>query len=70
MNKIRLLCAFQALEIMQEHGMRKAYGVNKTKAKAIIMELTGIKVGRMRVHGPSLPDFLASLGYTMTEEVT
>lgn len=68
MNKIRLLCAFQALEIMQEHGMRKVYGVNKTQAKALILELTDIKVGKMKVHGPSLQDFFASLGYMMAEE--
>ena len=30
MEKIRLLSAFQALEMMGKHGFTKAYGVNKT----------------------------------------
>jgi len=67
MSKIRLLSAFQALEIIQKHGVRKAYGVNKTQAKALILELTDIKVGETKVHGPSLNDYFLSLGYVMTE---
>ena len=59
MHKMRLLCAFQALEIMTKHGCKKAYGVN-----------AGIKMKRgQKVAGRTLAEYFDSIGYVMNEGV-
>lgn len=65
MHKIRLLCAFQALEIMGKYGGRKAYGVTKTTARKIIFDLTGVKIKRgQHAEGSTVEDYFESIGYT------
>jgi hypothetical protein len=69
MEKIRLLSAFQALEMMGKHGFKKAYGVNKTTARKIIFDITGIKIKRGQTpKGSSLEEYFDSIGYTWREE--
>ena len=69
MHKIRLLCAFQALEMMGKHGFKKAYGINKTTARKIIFDLTGVKIKRGQTpNGRSLEEYFDSIGYTWREE--
>ena len=70
MHKMRLLCAFQALEIMTKHGCKKAYGVNATTARRIVFEITGIKMKRgQKVAGRTLAEYFDSIGYVMNEGV-
>lgn len=64
MEKIRLLSAFQALEMMGKHGFKKAYGVSKTEARKIIFDITGIKIERGQTpKGRSLGEYFDSIGY-------
>ena len=69
MHKIRLLCAFQALEMMGKNGFKKAYGINKTTARKIIFDLTGIKMKRgQHAEGRTVEEYLDSIGYTWMGE--
>ena len=69
MHKIRLLCAFQALEMMGKHGGKKAYGVTKTTARKIIFDLTGVKIKRgQHAEGRTVEEYFDSIGYTWSDE--
>lgn len=69
MEKLRLLSAFQALEMMGKHGFTKAYGVNKTTARKIIFDITGIKIKRGQIPtGRSLEEYFDSIGYIYEEQ--
>ena len=63
MGNVRILAAFQALEIMQKHSTKKAYGVNRKQARAVLAEY-GIELSpRQKVQGPKLADFMNHAGY-------
>lgn len=63
MMNLRLLSAFQALEMMQKNGCKKAYGVNRKQARAVLAEY-GVELSpRQKVQGRSLEDFMSNAGY-------
>jgi len=63
MFNLRLLSAFQALEMMQKNSLKKAYGVNRKQARAVLAEY-GVELGpRQAVKGPGLEDFMSNAGY-------
>ena len=74
MNRIRLLAAFQVLEMAWKYDTRKAHGVSAEQAAEVIRELTGIYLGdygmKRPLKGPSLENYFDSLGYDTPEWCT
>jgi|TARA_R110000765_G_scaffold62118_1_gene120483 hypothetical protein len=63
MMNLRLLSAFQALEMMQKNNLKKAYGVNRKQARGVLAEY-GVELSpRQKVQGRSLEDFMSNAGY-------
>ena len=67
LDRIRLLCAFQVLEMAWTRGVNQPYGVGVERATEVVRELTGIYLGdhgmQRPVRGPALEDYFDSLGY-------